>query len=74
MQYLFQVYSIVVQIYEMITMISLGTIYHHKSYYSIDYILYRVNCIPMIYFMSGSLYLLIPFTYYVNLPTSAIWQ
>ena len=42
-----------------------------QSYHNIiDYIPCVVHYIPVIYFITGSLYLLIPFTYFTHLPIS----
>ena len=54
----------------MITTMSLVTIYHRTSYYNIiGYVPYAVQNIPMTYFVTVSLYLLILFTYFAHPPT-----
>ena len=43
-----------------------------RCYYVIAYIPYAVQYIPVTYFITGSLYLLIPFTYFTHSTASCI--
>lgn len=74
--FVISVYNIIWVDYKMASTISLVTVcYHTNNYSMIHCIPYAVYYIPVTYFVTGSLYFLVPFTYFAQTPTLVpFWQ